>query len=385
VSHEPGFERLRFSVRDTGVGVEPAVAQLLFEPFAQASAETASRYGGTGLGLAICRRLAEMMGGTIEMQSALGRGTTMVLDVSFPVANVADASVIDLPTDAPQRRLARAVSGRRGAPDPAKAEREGTLVLVVDDHPTNRLVLSRQVSTLGYGLLTAEHGVEALALWKKHRVGLVLTDCNMPELNGYDLARTIRKLESEQGGEQRVPIVACTANALESEAARCLAAGMDDYLVKPVDLSELADRLDQWLPLPAGQSHGDVEPAPAPSIDEEALVDHAVLASVSGGDSAIERQILQDFRRVNDADFSQLAEAAEAGDAERIMHLVHRIKGASQSIGALGLMQVCLSMENAARARDVAQVREALPRLLHEVRRLDDYVERVMGGAVPAK
>jgi CheY-like chemotaxis protein len=136
------------------------------------------------------------------------------------------------------------------APSIAQAETEGTLVLLVDDHPVNRMLLLRQVRTLGYAAETAENGIEALEMWKSGRFGLVITDCHMPQMDGYELARSIRKLESD-AGRKRVPIVACTANALQGEAEACLAAGMDDCLVKPVELPQLLEKLEQWLPMAA--------------------------------------------------------------------------------------------------------------------------------------
>jgi CheY-like chemotaxis protein len=128
----------------------------------------------------------------------------------------------------------------------SQAEREGTLMLVVDDHPINRMVMLKQVNTLGYAAETAEDGLDALEKWKTGRFAAVLTDCNMPELSGYQLAREIRAGEA-RAGLPRTPIIACTANALGGEAEKCFAAGMDDYLAKPVQLSQLATKLQQWV------------------------------------------------------------------------------------------------------------------------------------------
>jgi len=114
--------------------------------------------------------------------------------------------------------------------------------------PSTACCSCAQVQTLGYAAQTAEHGIEALEKWKSGRSGLVITDCHMPQMDGYELARSIRRLESAEG-RKRVPIIACTANALLGEAEACRAAGMDDCLIKPVELSQLAEKLEQWLPL----------------------------------------------------------------------------------------------------------------------------------------
>ena len=137
----------------------------------------------------------------------------------------------------------------RSAPSVEAAAREGTLVLLADDHPTNRMVLLRQLNSLGYAVDCAGDGAEALRKWASGRFAALVTDCDMPAMNGYELARRIRERESAQAGA-RVPIIACTANALRGAAEACFAAGMDDYVSKPVHLAELQEKLTQWLPLP---------------------------------------------------------------------------------------------------------------------------------------
>jgi CheY-like chemotaxis protein len=141
------------------------------------------------------------------------------------------------------------VANARSAPETHAAQDEGTLVLLVDDHPVNRMILARQLTMLGYASESAASAREALEKWRTGRFSLIVTDCNMPEMSGYDLSRTIRRIEADEG-VGRTPIVACTAYAVLGEAETCRAAGMDDYLSKPVDLARLRGMLDKWLPLP---------------------------------------------------------------------------------------------------------------------------------------
>src|SRR6185503_2714664 len=166
----------------------------------------------------------------------------------------------------------------------AQAEREHTLVLIADDHSTNRLLITRQLNIIGFAAETAENGLQALQKWQTGRFAAVISDVNMPELDGYELARRIRRIEADEG-RARTPIIACTANALRGEAESCLSAGMDDYLAKPVQLAELAAKLHQWLPLPQehessakpdSQWAGSAAGAGAPSP-----IDRSVLAGVS--------------------------------------------------------------------------------------------------------
>jgi signal transduction histidine kinase/CheY-like chemotaxis protein len=369
-------DRVRFSVKDTGIGISPEDQRQLFQPFTQAEGDTARRFGGTGLGLAICRRLAELMGGSIEMVSELGKGTTMVLIVSLPIANPEDLKKTG--RKATPDFLGTATRSRRAAPSVAQARMEGTLVLLVDDHPTNRLLLMRQVHALGYAAESAENGVEALEKWKSGRFAMVITDCNMPEMDGPELARSIRRLESANGGK-RTPIVACTANALGGEAELCFAAGMDDYLPKPVELTELLKKLDGWLPIPeadaapAGQS-GDSSNAPAPWA-AAAPVDRSVLAEISGGDAAVERDIFLDFRRVNDEDAALLKQAVTQSDIPQVARASHRIKGSSKMIGALALAGVCERIEHASRANDWTTIEASMGAFHREWTRLNAYFD----------
>jgi signal transduction histidine kinase/ActR/RegA family two-component response regulator len=240
-----GGEVVRFTVRDTGIGVSPEEMSNLFEPFTQAAAGSDRRHGGTGLGLSICRRLATMMSGNVEMFSTPGTGTTMVLTVALPIP---EPSTVALFAPHASTIVADVVAERRQAPAVLQAEEEKTLILLVDDHPVNRMVMARQVSILGYATESAEDGFAALDLWSTGRFGLLITDCNMPEMDGYELARRIREVEARTG-LPRTPIIACTANAMGGEAEKCRAAGMDDYITKPTQIPQLAEKLDQWLPL----------------------------------------------------------------------------------------------------------------------------------------
>ena len=238
---EVDADRLRFSVSDTGIGISAEQRARLVEPFSQAESDTSRRYGGTGLGLAICARLAELMEGHIDMDSEPGRGTTIHLTVRLPRAAADDVSPA---TPAPAQAVPFA---SQRAPSVAEAEAAGTLVLLIDDHPTNRIVISRQLALAGFACEVAEDGREGFERWRTGRYALVLSDVHMPGVDGYQLARMIREEEGRQSGV-RTPIVALTASALKGEAERCLAAGMDDCLIKPVPVPVLAERLSRWLP-----------------------------------------------------------------------------------------------------------------------------------------
>ena len=345
-------EVVRFSVADTGTGISDAERLRLFEPFSQARGDATARSSGTGLGLSISRRLATMMDGKIELHSRLGEGTTVVLILRLPIAQkvVSPAS----PEGRDEHRSVAAVGTVSGE---ARALREGLRVLVVDDHPINRMVLQRQVAALGYAAATAEDGRDALGQWSSGSFAAVITDCNMPEMDGYELARRIRASEADLG-RPRTPVIACTANALGGDAEKCFEAGMDDYLAKPVELVGLERKLAQWL-------------APSAAVP----VDMPVMSAPSDGASAISFEVACRFREFHAEDAILLRKGVDESDFARVVHASHRIKGASRTIGALALAQVCERIEQAARASDAALVAAQMPHFDRENERLDVYLK----------
>jgi signal transduction histidine kinase/CheY-like chemotaxis protein len=347
---------VRFTVADTGIGIPLELQARLFEPFSQAGGEVARSFGGTGLGLSIARRLALLMGGSLELASEAGRGTTLSLVLPLAAADPAAIAIgaIDSDTSALRELLAE----RRAAPPAEQAEREGSLVLVVDDHPVNRLLLIEQVTMLGYAAESATDGREALEKWRSGRFRLVITDVNMPGMGGYELTAAIREAERAAHAVRTV-IIACTANALQGEAEKCLAGGMDDYLAKPVELAALLVKLDAWLPLPER----------TPPVDAAALMASSVRTA------SLRAEAFARFREANDADVEALLGAIEARDIAGVTQAAHRIRGASRSLGARPLAEVCQRMEVAARSRDWTAIIANRDAFQREVGRLNAYLE----------
>ncbi len=363
-------ETLRFEIEDTGVGISPERQVRLFQPYEQAELDVASRVGGTGLGLAISRRLARLMGGEVGMASAVGAGTTMSLELTVAAAT-------------PLPRVVPAGNPVAGTfPPPAleppsvnQAVRDGMLVLVVDDHPINRMVMRRQLNTLGYAVEEAEGGEEALQRWRSGSFALILTDCNMPRMSGYELTRRIRAMEAS-AGKARIPVIACSANVIGGAREACLEAGMDDYIAKPTELASLAQIMARWLPLPATARSASVAGATQESAESAARappLDRG--AGISAGASAADRRALAQFRRINDADAALLASAVARRDFEAVAHLAHRIKGACGFVGASPLAAASARLEHAARAGDGAALDELMPEFSNELERLNAHLD----------
>ena len=347
-ARRPGEDLVRLEVKDTGIGMTPEEQARVFEAFAQASAETTQRFGGTGLGLSISRQLTRLMGGTIEMRSRAAVGTEIRITIPMKTA----------PADALSQRAGPAIPhaalARRAPPGVDAAAREGKLVLVVDDHPINRMVLLKQVNALGYAGEIAESGGEALEKWASGRFALLLLDCNMPEVSGYDVARAVRAREKQEG-RRPTAIIACTANALIGEEERCTQSGMNGYLVKPIELAGLAGVLAAWLP--------------------GAPLQHALLDEITGGDEQAVHEVLDRFRRCNEEDCARLREALHSGALERVVDACHRIKGSARTIGAADFADACAAIEDAARAGDRNGAAAGLERFERELGRLEAYID----------
>jgi signal transduction histidine kinase/DNA-binding NarL/FixJ family response regulator len=377
-----GTDIIAFTVIDTGIGISPEGRKKLFQPFVQAEADTTRRFGGTGLGLAICRQLADLMRGVIDIDSEIGRGTAMRLTVPLPIASSDQIKS----SEAAGPVTAALLEALPAAPSIEVAAAEGSLILVVDDHSTNRMIMGSQLKLLGYACETAADGRQGFELWQSGRFGLVFTDCHMPEMDGYELTAAIRRAEGI-ARSSRTPIVACTANAMEGEAETCLVAGMDGYLPRPIELRALLTVLNRWLPLTAVSARALVGPSRVPTVpalaEDEPPLDRDVLAELSGGDRQIEHEILVDFGKATDADAIELAAALDSANQEQITRVAHRMKGASGMVGALPLATICRRIEVASRAGDAAAVAMEAEPFQREVDRLAAFLAQFVSVSDP--
>ncbi|MEI8393184.1 MAG: ATP-binding protein [Rhodospirillaceae bacterium] len=460
-------ESVRFVISDTGIGLTEEQCGRLFQPFVQADASTARKYGGTGLGLSICRRLCEMMSGTIGVNSKIGHGSQFffelpltVLDPAPLVPEVAinDAKLIvagfsaarqpaiekllaaagiidaewcecldqlpdivpDLPSpvfllclsgagqdtlrlacDGAEQSRRIILAGPRGlvsslteaeragvvatltlplrrqrlwcaigaalgrlrldqrssgdgnmawSPPPVEEARaENALVLVAEDNATNRIVICRLLSRLGYAHEIAGNGIETLKLLERGGHGMLLTDCHMPEMDGFQLTAEIRKLEAADEDRPRLPIVALTADAMSEAAQHCLAVGMDGYLTKPIDSRALTAALESRLPVAAAlrrpASSATEKKVTAPSFDP-AIFDPARLSESFGALDGDAKSFFTSFLSSVPGMIEEIETGLAAGAAPSARAAAHTLKGASASVGASRLWQLAGDVQN---------------------------------------
>ena len=224
--------RIRVEVEDTGIGIAPDVQPLLFQNFQQGDTSMTRKYGGTGLGLALTKNLAELMGGTVGLSSAEKTGSLFWFEVPLEEAPA--------PVVAEPQALSK---GRARNPEPSVLA--GAHILLVEDNRINQRLAQILLEKRGVKVTVAADGLEALQCWSAAKFDAILMDCQMPQMDGYTATQEIRKRE---GGRERTPILAMTANAMSSDRERCLSVGMDDYLTKPLVIAELDQLLQRWLP-----------------------------------------------------------------------------------------------------------------------------------------
>jgi len=396
-------ERVRFEVIDTGIGIDPATRASLFHPFTQADASTTRRFGGTGLGLAISRQLVDLMGGSFDYNSQPGKGSTFWFEI--PLTPTAPPELA--PTPGPPAAEAIGTEARAGAAP------FGVRVLLVEDSSVNQLVARVMLERLGYRVDVSSNGAEAVDAVQTTRYDAVLMDCLMPVMDGYEATARIRRLAGPSRG---TPIIAVTASAMSGDREKCLLAGMDDYVSKPLDPTELAaalarcdvqggttwnlcvsapkkvyrdtssDRADHGcaddlsnLQRPALLTTRSVEPDLAPTL--EGPLDGTVLDGLrqlgGPGREGFFTETVELFLTDAAERIRALRDAINLKDATAAARVAHSLKGACDSLGARRLADLCRQFEG---SPDPIEAHELFAFLQAEFKRVEDALGQELAG-----
>lgn len=314
--------QVKISVRDTGIGLQPDQVEQIFEPFVQADRSTARRYGGTGLGLAISRQIITLMAGTITAVSNPGTGSTFTIRAPFQVARETDLSPPPAPEAVPTRSLQ---------------------VLVAEDNPVNQEVIRRMVARLGHNVTLVADGHAAVEAVGADRYDVILMDMHMPVLDGESATRRIRALQLAQPR-----IIALTASALPDERERALAAGMDDYLSKPVVPAVLQRALQA---VPTNHQEHSADGVTSAGAAPPPLIDWSQLYSLFGALDLTEAEVLTMTRELLEAtvpaQLDALDAAVAANDNAACRAVLHQLRGGCVQVAAQAMVDLCLHLEQA--------------------------------------
>ncbi|HSC75145.1 MAG TPA: response regulator [Pseudomonadales bacterium] len=327
---------LRFEVTDQGIGIAPELRKKLFSSFQQADMSLRKKYGGTGLGLAICRKLAEMMGGEVGFDSQPGKGSSFWFSVRLPRTNA-------LPAE----------ESASHEPSGGGASLQGCNLLLVEDNVFNQQVTRELLELAGAAVIVANNGQEALKFLKAKKYDCVLMDIQMPVMDGLEATAAIRATPELRD----TLVIAMTANAWDKDKERCLAAGMNDFISKPVRPAELITRLDTWL-------CGNVT----------APIDMAVLTALYDGDAEKMAAIAGKFVAFAHKDIEGLLHALESGDLESVRMLGHKMQSGARQLGAARYADICEWLEKQLSADALWQ---AYPRIRQLERLLTQIVQQL--------
>nr|WP_279287016.1 PAS domain S-box protein [Heliobacterium chlorum] len=345
VESEDGVELwVRFAVTDTGIGISKDVQERLFHPFTQADSSTSRRFGGTGLGLAISKRLVELMGGRIGVNSVPGKGSTFWFTLPLRIAVQPHAFFKEEKT--PEIKGWR--DKKLGIND--TYFHVDLPILLVEDNLVNQRLATALLERLGLTVHAVSNGLEAIGAVAKQDYALIFMDCHMPEMDGFETTAVIRDWESET--TRHVPIIAITALAMQGDREKCLYAGMDDYISKPIDPEKLIALLKHWLPL---------------KPEHRAVIDMASLAQVLGVKETDLDELLDDILSTYIDESAHLMEHLNLAVAHRestgIKENAHALKSASAAIGAKTFTSLCAQMESCGRSGDIGCTGELFQRL----------------------
>ena len=349
---------VNFSVADSGIGIPQEKQQLIFEAFAQGDNSTTRKYGGTGLGLSISSRLVHLMSGKIWVESEAKRGSTFHFTARFGLQKQPAKRAYLPGGGSDSALLASRRPGREGRPE--------LRILLVEDNSINQIIAQRLVRKRGHQIVVANNGREALSAVESERFDLILMDVQMPEMSGVEVTAAIRLKEREKGTGEHIPIIATTASAMKEDRERCLAAGMDAYISKPIEKEVLFETIDK---LTGYCNEGNFGESNARSYDPVFDVG-AVLDSLDG-DFELLREVKEIFLTQAPKHMEKIRAAIANQDPNILVRGAHALKGSAENLFARGVVQSASKLEEIGRAGSVVGSKEALATLEEEMGKLE--------------
>ena len=344
------------SVQDTGIGIPSDRMDLLFKPFSQLDGSHTRKYGGTGLGLAICKEFINLMGGDIGIDSTKNVGSkfyfTMQLEQGDKEKVVSPDSLV---SSGLKEKGIKEISENKI--QLTKDSRGAFKILLAEDNFINQKVALRIMSEAGYKADAVMNGFQAVKAVEENRYDVILMDVQMPEMDGMTATRKIRELKSEN---KNVPIIAITAHALMGDKEKCLEAGMDDYLSKPIKSQVLIQKIDKWLNVQVGTKKAEDE---STSLNKEVVFDFAHLEKMSAGDKEFEADLIETYLVDVLTRFQNLEAAIEKSENTTVINEAHTIKGASYSVGARKVGDEAYGIELSCKLNDFNSALERLSKL----------------------
>jgi PAS domain S-box-containing protein len=344
---------LCFSVADTGIGIPPEKHRLIFEPFTQADGSTTRNYGGTGLGLSISSGLVELMGGRIWVESEVGKGSAFHVTLTLALPAAAEAIEPGVPISAQ-------------GPASGKGDRKTKLrILVAEDNSVNQRLATRLLEREGHTVTIAGSGREALELFEgslaeRKQYDLILMDVQMPGLDGLQATARIR--EQERGSGDRIPIVAMTAQAAESDRLRCLESGMDAYVTKPVRVPELMQMIESVV-LGGNSMNANLTSEGSSVGAQLQQLDESLALSRVGGDVGLLKEVVELFLDDYPSTFEKIKSAVASRDAKALEHHAHSLKGSVSTFGAERAFEAAFTLEKQGRSGNLTGAPDGLLQL----------------------
>jgi PAS domain S-box-containing protein len=371
-------KHLCLEVIDTGIGIPPDVCDHLFQPFFQVEATDARRFGGSGLGLAIVKRLVEMMDGKVSVQSVPKKDTIFRVDLSLRQVDAKAIASMKMHTTANHN----VEKGFQGNPR----------ILVVNDNDVNADVAVAMLQSLGCKPFWVEGGKKALKQMKKQHYDLVFMDCHMPEMDGYETTERFRKLEKKAKEQRhRLPIVALTAKTMPEEKNRCLGAGMDDLLYKPITKDDIYRMTAKWIGIDgnmipthkASIKSSHVTKKMVPDKPEKlSTLDINVLESFKRDIGSGSNKLIQKFIKRLPFRVAEIQAAVDAKDMKQVQDAGHKLKGMGRQYGAMALAHICQTLEEEGKNGNLKQVYQLSTDIEQEVKLIGKVFKKLERGAI---